>query len=258
MATKEVMVSAPLMVLLFDVVFVSRTFSRAWRLHRSLHAALFSTWLLLAALVLNTGTRGGTAGFGINVTPWAYALTQFQAVVHYVWLSLWPHPLIFDYGVQWVRTVAEVLPYAAALLSLIAATVVAWRRWPMAAWLGTLFFAVLSPTSSFVPGNRQTLAEHRMYLPLPLAAVVVLIVCAVYRCAHNRPRRLVVAAGAAALGLGLLTVSGIGITAASLPFIKIPRPNARTTVSRGTIWARHWPNRAVMPTRCRNMKLRCS
>ena len=46
---------------------------------RGLHAALFSTWILLAALVIRTGTRGGTAGFGINVTPWQYALTQFEA-----------------------------------------------------------------------------------------------------------------------------------------------------------------------------------
>jgi protein O-mannosyl-transferase len=181
MATKEVMVSAPLLVLLFDRVFAAGSFRNAWRERRGVHIALFATWLLLAFLVMRTGTRGGTAGFGINVTPWAYALTQFEAITRYVALSFWPHPLVFDYGVAWVRNVGDVLPYALFVVALIGTTIVAWRRWPAVAWLGILFFAVLSPTSSIVPGNRQTLAEHRMYLPL--AVVIVLAVCGVYvRC----------------------------------------------------------------------------
>jgi tetratricopeptide (TPR) repeat protein len=206
MATKEVMVSAPLLVLLFDRTFASGTFRAAWRTRWRMHTALFSTWVLLAALVLRTGTRGGTAGFGINVTPVAYALTQFEAVSRYIWLSFWPHPLIFDYGVDWVERVSDVLPYAAVLLVLIAAIIISWRRRPAAAWLGFLFFAVLSPTSSIVPGNRQTLAEHRMYLPL--AAVITLVVGSTYAFVGGRreARACYVAGVAGALALGILTV----------------------------------------------------
>ncbi|MES2697393.1 MAG: tetratricopeptide repeat protein [Verrucomicrobiota bacterium] len=206
MATKEVMVSAPLLVLLFDRAFISGTFRAAWRARGGLHTALFATWLLLGALVLSTGTRGGTAGFGIDVTPWKYALTQFEAVTRYVWLSFWPEPLIFDYGVAWTQGTADVLPYALALLTLIGATIVAWWRAPGAAWLGILFFAVLSPTSSIVPGNRQTLAEHRMYLPL--ATVVTLVVCGAHLAARTPTRRrgLFVVGTIVALGLGVLTV----------------------------------------------------
>jgi tetratricopeptide (TPR) repeat protein len=206
MATKEVMVSAPLLVLLFDRAFLAGTLREAWRQRWPVHLALFSTWILLAALVLRTGTRGGTAGFGINVTPLAYALTQFEAVTRYVWLSLWPHPLIFDYGVDWVENAMEVLPYALWLGVLVAATLIAWRRWPMAGWLGILFFAVLSPTSSIVPGNRQTLAEHRMYLPL--ASIVVLLACGTYLAAHARRQRgaLLAVALMGALAWGALTV----------------------------------------------------
>jgi Flp pilus assembly protein TadD len=205
MATKEVMVSAPLMVLLFDRTFVAGSIGEAWRQRRRLHAALFATWLLLGALVVSTGTRGGTAGFGINVTPWAYALTQFEAVTRYLALSFWPQPLIFDYGVRWMQGAGDVLPSAFVVLSLLAATIVAWRRWPAVAWLALLFFAVLSPTSSIVPGNRQTLAEHRMYLPL--AAVIVLVTCGAYAIAPRARRiRVVVVPGlAAAIALGLLT-----------------------------------------------------
>ena len=37
------------------------------------------------------------------------------------------------------------------------------------------FFCILAPTSSVIPGNRQTLAEHRMYLPLAVIAVLVVL-----------------------------------------------------------------------------------
>jgi tetratricopeptide (TPR) repeat protein len=205
MATKEVMVSAPLLVLLFDRVFVAGTWREVWRRRGRLHVALFSTWVLLALLVLSTGTRGGTAGFGINVTPWAYALTQFEAVTRYVGLAFWPHPLIFDYGTKWVQSASDVLPYAFALMALMVGTIVAWWRWPAVAWLGTLFFAVLSPTSSIVPGNRQTLAEHRMYLPL--AAIIVLVVCGLHVFVRRRRARIFFATGmAAVVALGVLTV----------------------------------------------------
>lgn len=206
MATKEVMVSAPLLVLLFDRIFVAGTFRAAWRARGTMHVALFATWALLAFFVARTGTRGGTAGFGINVTPFDYALTQFEAVTRYVTLSLWPNPLIFDYGVAWVKSAADVLPYALVLGALIAGTIVAWRRWPEAAWLGLLFFAVLSPTSSIVPGNRQTLAEHRMYLPL--AAIIVLGVCGVFLVgrAVRVGRALFGGALALSVAFGVLTV----------------------------------------------------
>jgi tetratricopeptide (TPR) repeat protein len=194
MATKEVMVSAPLLVLLFDRLFVAGSFRAAWQHRGRLHLALFSTWLLLGALVVSTGTRGGTAGFGINVTPWAYALTQFESVTRYVGLALWPSPLIFDYGVAWVEHVADLAPYAAVLLALFGGTLFAWRRAPAIAWLGLLFFAVLSPTSSIVPGNRQTMAEHRMYLPL--AAVLTLVVGSGHLFATTPARRRLATAAA--------------------------------------------------------------
>lgn len=205
MATKEIMVSAPLLVLLFDRTFLSGSFRHAWRDRGRFHATLFATWLLLIALVLRTGTRGGTAGFGIGVTPWDYALTQFEAISRYVALAFWPHPLIFDYGAVWVHRPADVLPYAVIVLGLIVATVVSWRRAPAAAFLGLLFFAVLSPTSSVVPGNRQTIAEHRMYLPL--APVLVLAVCGLWTFRPRRlPRAFLFASMAPAVAFALLTI----------------------------------------------------
>jgi tetratricopeptide (TPR) repeat protein len=173
MATKEVMVSAPLIVFLYDRTFVSGGFREAWNRHRWFLLSLAATWLPLALLMLRTGNRGGSAGAGIGIAWWSYALTQFPAILRYLQLVVWPHPLVFDYGTQWVKNPWTVLPSAALVIALVGATVYAlWRR-PALGFLGVFFFAILAPTS-LVPGNRQTMAEHRMYLalaPVIVAAV---------------------------------------------------------------------------------------
>jgi tetratricopeptide (TPR) repeat protein len=200
MATKEVMVSAPLMVWLFDRTFVSGTFRKAWRRHWGLYLGLASTWLLLGYLAIGTGGRGHTVGFGAGVAWPAYALTQFGAVAHYLRLSFWPHPLVFDYGTAVVSRLGDVAPQLAIVALLLAVTLVALWRWPALGFCGAWFFAVLAPTSSIVPVATQTTAEHRMYLPL--AAVVALVVLVIYAVAGRRSFPLFLAM---AVGLGFLT-----------------------------------------------------
>ena len=62
MACKEVMVSAPLVVLLYDRTFCAGSFREAWRQRYPYYLALAATWLLLAWLVMWTGVIGSTAG----------------------------------------------------------------------------------------------------------------------------------------------------------------------------------------------------
>jgi len=173
MASKEVMVTAPLMVLLYDRTFISGSFAQAWRRHRNFYWGLAGTWLLLAVLMLGAGNRGQSTGFGAGVTWWSYAQTQLFAIAQYLQLSLWPHPLTLDYGRGLVSQTSEILPGAVILALLAAGT--AWALWrkPMLGFLGAWFLVILAPSSSVVPVITQTMAEHRMYLPL--AAVVVLL-----------------------------------------------------------------------------------
>jgi len=170
MASKEVMVSAPLIVLLYDRTFLGGSFTEAWRRRWRLYLALAATWIPLAYLVITTGTRGGTAGIGAGMAWPAYALTQFQAIPHYLRLCFWPQPLVFDYGTGLAGDVGDVLPGALIVTVLLIGTAVALRRWPSVGFLGAWFFAILAPTSSVVPVASQTIAEHRLYLPL--AAVI--------------------------------------------------------------------------------------
>ena len=184
MATKEVMVTAPVLVVLYDRVFLAVSWRDVWERRGRQHLALAGTWLVLAALMLATRNRGGTAGLGTSVSPAAYALTQIGAIGDYLRLACWPWPLIFDYGQFQVSRVGEILRPALVVLPLAAASLYAlWRRWP-AGYGGFFFFGVLAPTSSFVPVVTQTMNEHRTYLAL--AALVTLAVTATYALAGRR------------------------------------------------------------------------
>ena len=202
MATKEVMASAPLLVLLYDRTFAAGTFREAWRRRRGFYAGLAATWLLLAFLVFRTQGRGGSAGFETSVAWWSYALTQCRAIVLYLSLAVWPHPLVFDYGDGVVSNPLAVLPQGALLALLLVGTAVALRRRPVLGFLGAWFFLILAPSSSIVPVVTQTMAEHRMYLPL--AAVVVAGVAGGYRLLG---RRLLPVGALLALGFGWTTVA---------------------------------------------------
>ena len=200
MATKEDMVSAPVLVLLLDRSFVAGSFADAWRRRRGFYAALATTWILLGGLLASTGgNRGGSAGFGVDISWWDYALTQFPALVHYFRLSFWPTPLVFDYGTFWIGSLAEVWPQACAVAGLIAGTLFALWRKPAVGFLGAWFFAILAPTS-LIPGMTQRIVEHRMYLALaPLLVLVVAVICS--RAGRHGLGVLI----ALAAGLGALT-----------------------------------------------------
>lgn len=207
MGTKEVMVSAPLLVLLFDRTFVAGTFAEAWRCRKAYYGALAGTWIVLVVFAFETSGRGTTAGFETVVTPWSYLLTQCAAIVHYIRLAVWPHPLVFDYGTATVASLASVWWQAAMLAGLAGGSVWALVKRPVLGFWAVWFFAILAPSSSVVPVASQTVAEHRMYLPL--AAIVVLGVSAAGRWLR-RPVSFGVFAAGLAVGSGLLTAARNG------------------------------------------------
>lgn len=179
MATKEIMATVPVIALFYDRTFVAGTFKDAWQQRWRFYSALMATWLLLAYLVVINESRGGMVGFGLGMSSWDYALTQCQAIMMYLKLSLWPNPLVLDYGDGVVSGVGEVWLQGIVLLTLVAATFVALVRKPVVGFVAFTAFSILAPSSSFLPLTSQTMAEHRMYLPL--AGVVVLVIFGLYR-----------------------------------------------------------------------------
>ncbi|MBL9211881.1 MAG: tetratricopeptide repeat protein [Opitutaceae bacterium] len=202
MASKEVMVSAPVLVFLYDRTFLAGSFREAWRRRGRLHLGLAATWLVLAALLWQMGgTRGAAAGFGLGVTWWSYAFKQCEAIVTYLALAVWPHPLVIDYGTDVITDPGRVAPQIAAIGALALGTFGAMRWRPVAGFLGFWFCALLAPSSSVVPLITQTAAEHRMYLPL--AAVIALAVAGAHR-VYGRTGYVVAGLLAAALTAGTI------------------------------------------------------
>lgn len=171
MASKEAMVVAPVLLVLFDRQFVADELPGVWRHRGRFHLAIMSTWLVLGGALALAPAREGTVGFGLGVSSWHYALTQCEALVRYLALAFWPHPLVLDYGTSVRTSLADVLPQALLILALVGWAIQAtWRR-TAAGFLAAWFFGILAPSSSFVPLVTQTIAEHRMYLPLAALAV---------------------------------------------------------------------------------------
>jgi len=205
-ATKEIIVSAPVLVFLYDRTFVAGGFREAWERRRTYYLALAATWIPLGCLVIGSAGRNGTAGLAVDLRWSDYAVTQVYAVIHYLRLALWPSPLVFDYGTAVLGWGKLAFP-ALALVVLVGATIAGLRSRSAdgrtAGFLGAWFFAILAPTS-LIPVATQTIAEHRMYLPL--AAVIAAVVLAVGH-ALARPVLLAVVAGLAAVGLGAATAA---------------------------------------------------
>ena len=206
MATKEIMVTAPVMVLVYDRCFLSGSFAEAWRRRWKFYLLLASTWILLVGLVLCTGLVFRGAEFKVH-SRWSYALTEPQAILHYLRLALWPRPLCAYYAWPVSESWREILPALLVVLACGMAAVWTLVKRPRWGFLGVWFFGILAPTSSVIP-TRDVIAERRMYLPL--MAVITLLVVGVYLAGRAMIRRgWLPSRIAVGVGVGLAIVFGV-------------------------------------------------
>lgn len=212
MLCKESMVTAPLLVVLYDRVFLFNSWRALAARRVRLYAGLAVSWILLAVVIRSAART--SAGFdasvpwlGGTVSAWDYLLNQARIIPHYLMLAIWPVDQVVDYGntrpISWSSVIVPgvLLAIAASLV------VVGLIRRPRLAFPGAWFFITLAPTSSLVPIATEVAAERRMYLPL--AGLVVLAVVSVHwlgrRYRLNR-MTLPVACGAIVILLGLSTI----------------------------------------------------
>jgi tetratricopeptide (TPR) repeat protein len=240
MRTKEVMVTAPLLLLLYDVLFLSPSFAqllrRRWGFYTGLVVA--AVWLTLPlirdALPKNAAKespvaagernrpRGPerfvpeeSAGFGLtSVTPLDYARSQPEVIVHYLRLTVWPDALCLDCAWPITPSWGAAAPYAVGIGLLVLATLWALVRRSWLGFLGAWFFLILAPTSSIMPLSDLAF-DHRMYLPL--AAVVVLGVIGGYVLVDTLARHPSSEANPwYRLGIGLVGVLVVGLGFATI------------------------------------------
>jgi hypothetical protein len=212
MACKEMAVVIPVVVMAYDRVFLSRDNGSRLGHRAAFYTGLFATWVVLLACLVEFSDVATRQGARHPIGSWDYLKTQAGVIVHYLRLALWPVGQASDYY-DWpvAHGLSSVLPQAAVLLVLLAATAVALLRRAWLGFVGAWFFVILAPTSSVVPLGTEIAAERRMYLPL--AAVVIVLLAGgwwvVRRCQAgvNRPINWIVAATVASLACVLIVLN---------------------------------------------------
>ena len=206
MGSKAVMVTAPLAALIYDRIFLTRSWNELWKKRRGLYLGLAATWIIQIILLITTSYQDIKTHL-----PLEYALTQFTVVAHYIRLTFIPYPLCLDYYWPVAQGMAEIIPGALLIGGLLSLTVWGLIKNPPLGFAGLWFFLILAPTSSILP--LEDLAfEHRLYLPL--AAVVLLGVIGGYEIsrkifpssAHRRRNFSIIMIAVIVAGMGVLTI----------------------------------------------------
>jgi protein O-mannosyl-transferase len=185
MGTKEVMATAPLVVLLYDRTFLSGSFLEALRRRWGLYLAMAASWGVVGWCLISTGFHTGSTGFrsfpvseGLpfkdETGAISYAITQPGVILRYLRLTFWPVGQCLDYHWLPAKWPDEFVVPALVIASLVGLTIWGLIKNQPLGFLGAWFFAILAPTSSFVP-IRDAAFEHRMYLPLAAIATLVVI-----------------------------------------------------------------------------------
>ena len=169
MLSKQVMVTAPIMALLFDYLFFSGSVSVALRRRWPLYGGLALGWAALLGTIIAAPVND-TAGFGVrSIAPLQYLLSEFSVICHYVRLAFVPASLAFDYNWPKAASLQAALPYALPVCLCAALSAYGLYRRAQAAIFGAWFFLILSVTSTLMPFDDLAF-EYRMYLPL--AAII--------------------------------------------------------------------------------------
>jgi tetratricopeptide (TPR) repeat protein len=230
---KEILLTAPVVVLLFDRIFLSTSWRQVLGKSGLFYLGLAASWLILGILKV---TQHGVYVEGmpqteqiqptlellwqpaallnylrvklwadVTCTPWTYLLTQPGVILHYLRLALWPDHLCLSYNWPFATSIAAVWPQATAILAMLALTAWALLRHPRWGFLGVWFFIILAPSSSILP-IQDAAFEHRLYLPLAAVIIALVIPAAHLAAPHPRARRaLAILAAAIALALGART-----------------------------------------------------
>jgi tetratricopeptide (TPR) repeat protein len=175
LGVKEVMVVAPVLILIYDVVFVADRPMETLRLRWKTHLALFLCCGYVVTEYLSSAAHAMGMGVSIStrLSRWEYLVSQPGVILHYLRLAFWPDPLCLYYAWPPVERWHQAIFPGIAVILLAVWTLILLLRRSTLCYPGVFFFGVLAPTSSLLPLG-DLIFEHRMYAPL--AAVIVLVV----------------------------------------------------------------------------------
>ena len=201
MGSKESMLVAPVLALAYDRCFLSVSWQDMFRRRGVYYLALAVTalWPIRQHLAFSPHL---TTNALAPATWWHHLPAQTWGLNRFIRLTFWPDPLVFDYGGQLGAQWNQVLMPALGLLTLLVATAWALVCHPRWGFAGLGFFAMLAP-SVLLPVTGQPIAEHRMYVSLAFALMLLAQFARAAQARQHWPIR-----GLAAVVAGLVLLLG--------------------------------------------------
>ena len=173
MGTKQIVITLPLMLLIYDFYFIS---DGGWKILKGrykVHLAMFSTMAVtiylsasgLQKFVSFDYAKGVQMPYDESVTSFQYFMTQLHVIPYYIKLLFIPTNLNLDYDWPIIRHLDLTTVLFFILLSSIASiSIWTYRKARLVSFAIAWFFITLSVTSSFVV-IYDVIFEHRLYLP---------------------------------------------------------------------------------------------
>jgi protein O-mannosyl-transferase len=168
MLSKEVAVTLPIALYLFDYAFGKESFIGTGLKRWQFYGMVALVWGMLCWWHLKGGRSGHVAAGKMPLSSrWEYFKAQCGVVLNYYKLVVWPRPLIFYPSLQAVENWMGWVPQLVVLFiyGLSSLVMLSLRRWR---WLGFALFLpllILGPTSSVIAIPYEPAIDYRMYLP---------------------------------------------------------------------------------------------
>lgn len=168
MFTKEITITLPLMICLYEFSFfrIKRGFN--WK---HLVPFLFTLFIIPFTMLLTRSVNfvemRRTIDSTPGISPWHYLLTQFRVMITYIRLVFLPLNQNLDYDYPIAKTLLS-LPILVSLFCLVSILILAiklFRNYRLIAFSIFWFFLTLLPESSTIP-IMDVIFEHRLYLPM--------------------------------------------------------------------------------------------
>ncbi len=185
--TKEAMVTAPIMVLLYDRFFIFDSIKQAFNKRKFLYSGLSLSWFLMIFFLIFTSTEESIPSAGLTFKegqPFTYLLNQPRVMLHYLKISFWPVSLVFDYSWPLTTNLWQLIPALGLILVGLTGIVRLFKKYPEISFMGIWFFVILTPTSTLIP-IKDLAVEHRLYLPL--LGVIAFFILGGWNLSRNTP-----------------------------------------------------------------------
>lgn len=187
--TKEIAVTLPAAVILYEILFFGNI---ATRFRRVMLKATPFLCLLIIVPVLAQKSPTVTENLLYESPPtWSYMLTQTRVIAAYLRLLVWPveQNLDYDFPLSQSLLEPEVLLSVSLIMLIVILGLLLYKTSPLVTFGTVWFFLTLSPTSSIIP-LPDVIFEHRLYLPLVGFVFVMTGIIAAFR-KHWRPLSMV-------------------------------------------------------------------